>query len=83
MEKEKKPISVFTLLILLVVGIGLITALSLVQRQQELRGKAQSFLGNAFEVEGEGVARVSEDTWVTKSLDITIRVTNLEQLSQE
>lgn len=61
---------------LLVVLTGLLMSVTLVQRQQELRSKAQSSIGNAFEVYGEGVARVNENTWTTKSLDVTIRVTN-------
>lgn len=69
-------LSKFQILCLVVILIGLLISISLVQRQQQLRGMAQDVIGNAFEVYGEGVGRVNENTWTIKSLDVTIRVTN-------
>lgn len=76
LQENKAQLNKFQVLSLFLVLIGLLVSISLVQRQQQLRSKAQSAIGNAFEVEGVGVERVNENTWNTKSLDITIGVSN-------
>lgn len=74
--KKEKPISIVESLLFIVICVGLLAAVTLVQRQQQLNSSAQSSISNAFDVGGNEVFRVSDDppTWSTKSLDISIFV---------
>lgn len=68
---------------LLIILAGLLAGLYLVQQQLTLRSRAYDSILNTVEVSGEGIERVSEDTWKTESLDVTVGFTDLEALLNE
>lgn len=78
-----RRVSIKQLTIFLILLTGLLVALYLVQQRLTLQSRAYDTILNVVEVSGEGVEQVSEDTWKTESLDVTIGFTDLEALLNE